>query len=528
LVAEASQSDRALLGQPSRQPPLAVLFLAWRVIREIRIVNLIIIFALLSSGRLPTAVFPLLALIVIVVITMGLLNWWRFVFQVEGEDLSISKGVFAQERLVIPLSRVQSVLLEQGPLHRLTGLTRVALDTAGSSVIEFEIDALEQHKARALQRLTADYRRQAGVQDVPGVPPGFDLAQAPPPSGPPSSVAAPEPDTTTFPVASMGDQDVIEVLAQRRLGDLVRIGLTQWPWAGLLFLAPLLAVLDDLREFLGVEVLDNVEDAVNRDVSVGLVTLLFLFVLLLVLGAMFGLVLQIVREVLTNWDLRLSRTPRGLRRESGLFSRISIATSLDRIQAVDSSQLPMQRWLGIRRIVLHTVGESDLVVPGTTDDEFARIRELVFDGPDPVLDRRISRASVFLAARSSVVVAVASSAVLGFLTPLGWWGLLAFVIVPVQTLEAYRRWQLHRWGVRDGRLGQFTQFLTKSTEEMELVKAQSVSVRQSLFQRRRELASVSVKSAEGTLDVPMIPLDEACALRDLVLYNVETSPRSWM
>ncbi len=508
---------------------MAVVFLAWRVVREIRFVNLFIIFALLSSRRLPVAIFPILALALGVVITLGILSWWRFVFQIEGDDLMVSKGVLAQERLVIPLSRVQSVSLGQSPLHRLNGLTRVAIDTAGSSAVEFEIDALEQHKARALQRLTADYRREAEISTSLGtMSPEFDLAMAPPPTGAPSSVVPPGPGIAPIPSELPDDRDAVEVLAQRTLRDLVRIGLTQWPWAGLVFLVPLFAVLDDLREFLGVEILDDVENAVNRDVSVGLVSLLFLFLLLLVLGALFGLLLQTGREVLTNWDLRLSRTPKGLRRDSGLFSRVSIATSLDRIQAVDTSQLPMQKWFGIRRMVLHTVGESDLVVPGATEDELARIRELVFDGPDPVLDRRISRASVFLAARSSVVVAVVSSAVLGFLTPLGWWGLLALVMVPVQTFEAYRRWQLHRWGVTDGRISQFTQFLTRNTEEMELVKAQSVSVRQSLFQRRRGLASVSVKSAEGTLEVPMIPLDEACALRDLVLYHVETSPRSWM
>lgn len=529
MVAEASSSDRDLLGRPSRQPPLAVVFLAWRVIREIRIINVIIILALLSSGRLPAVFFPILFLVVVAAILIGILSWWRFVFQVEGEVLTVSRGVFAHERLVTPLGRVQSVSLEQGPLHRLTGLTRVALETAGSTAVEFEIDALELDKARALQRLTADYRRQAEVSmPSAAVPPGFDLAQAPPPTGVPSSVVPPGP-VTTPPVGELNDdQNVIEVLARRNPGDLIRIGMTQWPWAGLVLLVPLVAVLDDLREFLGVEVLDDVENAVNRDVSVGLAWLVLLAVMLIVMVTGFGLVLQIVREVLSNWDLRLTRTPKGLRRDSGLFSKTSIASSLDRIQAVETSQLPMQSLVGIRRMVLPTVGEGDLVVPGTTDDELARIRELVFDGPDPVLDRRISRASVFLASRNSVVVALSVSAVLGFLTSLGWWGLLAFVMVPFQSFEAYRRWQRHRWGVTDRRIGQFTQFLTKETEEMEFVKAQSVAVRQSLFQRGRDLATVSVKSAEGSLDVPMIPLDEACALRDLVLYHVETSSRSWM
>ena len=60
---------------------------------------------------------------------------------------------------------------------------------------------------------------------------------------------------------------------------------------------------------------------------------------------------------------------------------------------------------------------------------------------------------------------------------------------------------------------------------MPIVKAQFVTVRQSFFERRKGLATVRLQSADSYLAVPMIDLDDAMAVRDLVLHAVETDRR---
>lgn len=536
---DSLEADRTLLSLPSRQPPHAVVFLIWRALRQLSIVNVVVFFAIFSSGRVPLAVSGLLIVVLVGVAVYGGLLWWRFVYQVDGEDFTISKGVLSQERLVIPLGRVQSVSLEQNILHRMTGLTRVALETAGSSGVEFEIDAIEHDKAMALQRLTADYRRQAQAAAsrlprstsgtvLPADPPWFDPATAPPPTGPPSSPAAAGTGLTgPTPPPGQGSDEVLEVLARRSFGDLIRVGVSQWPWAGLVLLAPLFAVLDDLRDALGIDVFDRVEESVSERLSFDVAVLVALALVMVVVVTVFGLALQVIQVLTADWDLVLARTGKGLRRESGLLSRTSRAASLDRIQSLESVQVPMERWFGIRRIRLRTVGEGDITVPGTSDEEMDRVRSLLFDPPGPTLDRRISSAVVFLAARNSFLVAAAACLLL-VSSVLGWWSLLAFLAVPIRALEAHRRYRFHRWGLTDGRIVQTTRFVARNTEEMALVKAQSVVVEQSFFQRRRDLATVGIRTAEDTFLVPMIRLDEAEAVRDRVLYHVETSTRSWM
>ncbi len=502
--------DRAALSEPSRQSPLAVVFLAWRVVRGISLVNLVVLGAVITTNRLPFSLLVLAPLVIGALGVLGLISWWRYTFVVEGDELVVAKGVVSQNRLVIPLDRVQSVSLEQGLLHRATGLTRVGLDTAGSAEVEFSIDAIPLDQAEALQRLAADYRRESEATEAVGDP---------------STTPGLTPTSTSEPEES-------EVLARRDFGQLVRIAFGHWPWAGLVLLAPALAAADDLAELVGLDVLNRLEEQVggSADAPVSSVPILPIIAGILaaiVVGAVLSWALQLVRQIFTDWDLTVTRTGRGLRRVAGLTNRTSVGSSLDRVQVLRTSAIPMQRWLGISRLNLVTVGDNNLVVPGTTNAELNRFRELVFEGPEPELDRRLSPAMVFLAVRNAVVVSVLAVVLLSQ-SPIGWWSGLAVLAIPIEFVLA--RWRLRRqfWGMTANRIARISRFVTYRTEEIDPIKAQSVTVRQSLFQRRRDLASLHIRAAEGSFELPMIPLHEATALRDLILYRVESTGRSWM
>ena len=109
-----------------------------------------------------------------------------------------------------------------------------------------------------------------------------------------------------------------------------------------------------------------------------------------------------------------------------------------------------------------------------------------------------------------------------------WWSLLALALVPIRWAEARRRWRLRRWGLDDDRLAESYRFVAGHTAELPLFKAQVVSVTQSWFERRRGLATVTVRSADGYLEVPMIDHVDAVAVRDRVLFAVETDRRRFL
>lgn len=516
-----------LLAEPSRQSPLAVIFLAWRLLRQLSLVNLIVLGAVVTSGRLPVSGAALAGVAVIALGIMGGLSWWRFVFVVADGELRVTRGVLSEEKLAIPLNRVQTVSLEQGLLHQILNLTTVAVDTAGSSGTEFKFDALERGRAEALRQVVGEHRADdAAVGAAPAPAGSTGLLTAPPPTGP--RTGAPPPPGSAPDVRS-------EVIARRSVGDLVKIGLSSWPWAGLVFIVPLIAALDELRELLDFPILDQLSDRVEEvgqdgvlEVSVSaLVASVAAFLLFVTLA---GWGLQVVRSVITNWELTLTRNISAagdsLRRDAGLFNRTSLAANLGRVQGVRTSRSPMQRWFGIRRMVLSITGEADLVVPGTSDAEFDRIESLVFDSERPTNDRVVSRSWVFLETRNEALGLIVPTIVVAVL--FGWWALLAVVPLVTGAAVAYWTWRRYRWGFTDRRLSVRQGLITLRTHDVEFVKAQTVTVRRSLFQRRRGLATLRVQTAEEGFEIHMITESEANALRDLVLYHVESSRRSWM
>lgn len=503
-------SDRQLLGTPTRQAPLAVVFIAWRFIRNLGAANLGIGLVFLISGRLSFALLGVASIAALVGLVFMTLAWWRFVFLVEADELLVRKGVVSQERLTIPLDRVQSVSIDQKLLHRFVGLVSVSVDTAGSSDAELQIDAVDREKAEALQRLVAGNR------------PNRQTASAPGESGDEGSSS---PGLITDPAT---DQSVI---VQRTPADLVRIGLTAWPWTGLVVLASLLTVADDIGGLIPFDINEEevFGDRFDPDIGPALIGYVLLFALLMLVAVtVLGAVLQIAREILTNWDMQLIRTSTGFRRTSGLLSKTSKASTLSRIQAVQTDQTPAQRLVGITKLTLPTIGEGDINVPGATEEEVANVREILFSNAEPPkFDRGISRLYVFLAVRNATIT-TAIGVIAGIIALGDWRVVIAMLVVPFRWLEARRRWRLRRWSLTDRHLSESYEFLNKHTAELDLLKTQTASVNQSFFERRRGLATVRVETAEGHLAVPLIPVEQANAVRDLALYTAESGTAAWM
>lgn len=481
------------LQHPHRQSPLAVVFLAVRTLRRVGIAQLVI--GVVFLLRLPTSALLVVAPTVgAVVLTFGVIGWWRFTFCVTEGELRVTRGVLSEDRLTVPLERVQSVSLEQELLHRLVGLVKVSVDTAGTSDAELVIDAVDRTVGDELARVAAERRTVAAPVASPP-----DDSTAPPPPPPPAE----------------------QVVLRRDLGRLLRAGLARPAFAGLAVLVPLVAVADDVGELLGLEVgaIDGPDPAL---------WMLWLLPALVVLALLAGLVLNLVQIVLREWDLVLVERERGLRREAGLISRTVTTTNLDRVQWLGTAHNPIEARLGLKRVELPTLGEGDLHLPGTDAAELSRIRHLVLDADARVdrLDRRISPAQTFLVTRNAAVGAALTASALWF--GVGWWSLGAFALVPLVHLRSRREVRLFRWGISEGGLARQRQFLTVDRRELATRKINAVAVRQRLFERSRSLGTVVVSTANGSITVGMLPIDEARTLRDKLLASVETDDRPWM
>jgi putative membrane protein len=470
------------LTAPQRQSPLAIVFLGLRIFRSLGIAQLVIValFILRAPFDGPLSVLPF-----VIILAFGgfsALAWWRYTFRLVDGEVVVTKGVVRVDRLNVPIERIQSIAIEQQLLHRLTGLVRVTVDTAGSKQAEFSIDAIARPVAEELQR-----------QAVTAVP-------------------APTPIDGTLPPPVPAEDRVIFTHDGRRL---LLMALTMSPLTGLLVLGPLIA--------LGGDFFDRVPDAGPDSatfrwswVPIGVA----------VFGA-FSVALNIVRVFLRDWRLTLRSSSTGLRRTSGLLSRTNTASSVDRIQMVTSAQNPLQRRAGLRGVKLATVGQGDLSLGGCDDIQFATVATLAAVTPidELTLDRRIHPAAVFLAVRNTTLFCLVLTGAMFALT--GWWSLLALIAIPFVWVTKRVGVANFRWGLHD-QLASSSRMISSATEQALLHKTNTVHVTQSIFERHRGLGSVRLTTAAGAVAIGMIPIAEAHAVRDTILHAVETDTRPWI
>ena len=480
------------LRTPQRQSLWAIVFLSFRTLRLIGLIQLLLFIGFVIA-RLPSVLVfvGLIGVVGVGLFAVAGLRWWRFTFEIEGEELVVRRGVVQQQRLSIPLGRVQSVSLEQKLLHRIVSLVQISLETAGTETAEFVIDAVDQRTASALQQTIANYRRPTRV------------------------VAGGDEQPDTFPPRP--EQTVVHHNPRR----VMQIALTQTPFAGLVILAPLFALGDELRRFLPF-------DLPRFDEPQGARWLVWFVPLALAVGLATSLVLNLVRVLLTDWNLTVRSTAAGLRRDAGLLSTTSVATPVPRIQIVRIRQGVLERLWKLHTVHLETIGRTNISVPGCSAEQVKSLSHVALAGsvPGEHLAERVSPAEVVLRTRNTLILTALAAGVLWWL--MSWWGFTPLLLVPYVWARTRRQVRLRRWAIETDTFGQFRAFVAWQREEVLVRKVNGVTVAQRLFERRRGLATVVLSTAGGDISVGMIPLEQAEWVRDTVLRSVETDRRAWM
>lgn len=91
------------------------------------------------------------------------LAWSRWAWLIRDRDLMIASGVIFRSVMSIPLSRVQHVDVQQGPIERMFGLARVNIYTASGSGADGVIPGIELAEAEALRDRLVRVEGDAGV-----------------------------------------------------------------------------------------------------------------------------------------------------------------------------------------------------------------------------------------------------------------------------------------------------------------------------------------------------------------------------
>jgi putative membrane protein len=436
----------------------------------------------------------LLALGALILLAWSALEWLRRTYALEGGALRLEEGVLSRQLRAVPFDRIQQVDLVRKPLHRLLGVATLRVETAGGgSAAEVDLDVVTLAEAQSLRStlLRAKARAAAGSPEVEPV------AE----DGTPEVAAAEA--VEAVPPAE-------RVLLRLRIGEVVLAGITgSRAAAALVVLGPLSQVTDwvpGLDDWL----------LARFDPESVTPTTPAAFLVVAVLVAVVWLGLAALSSVVTDYGFTLARVGDDLVVRRGLLERREAVLPLARLQVVRVEESLLRRALALASVRLQSAGRtgrgdetaSRLAIPVLQRSEVNRVLGELLPGASPIPALRAPppaarrRAVVRSVARTALAAAVVAVAIWLLATGNGF-GVaprFALLLLPllalavVAGLAAYRSLG-HAAGPEFlyARSGVAIRVVTV----VPVAKAQSGSVRSSLFQRRAGLATLHVDIAGG-------------------------------
>lgn len=431
----------------------------------------------------------------------SVIEYFRFYYWIENGHLRIEKGLLRRTKLNLPFTRIQTIDFEQNLVHQAFGVVRVKVDSAGSGGEEIAFDALQKDRADVLREYIL--RQKAALQPA-----------------------------STYKL--IPDQETRELLLQLGIRDLLKVGISQnhLRTAGIIF-AFFLALAEDVSEAL-----DNIDlfGRIGTEVQT-LAQSSILFVLIAVpVFLSISFTVSLVGTVIVHYHLRFWKTHNGFKLDAGLFTRREKSAQKDKIQLITWVTNPVRKLFGMFKLNLYqassvdVLGDKSISVPGCYHEQVDRTIASVIPGAAGAIYEEhgihpTARTRFILFAGLLPCVALS---VTGFLLDRQMLAIAVWAHLPVAV------WMGHLY-YRKKCLALHTDYaLLKGGifgddyKLLEIYKIQAVSLRQSFYQWRRDLATVTMYTASGDVSIPFIPVKKAEQIRDYLLYRIEVDERAWM
>lgn len=487
--------------EQTRQAPIAILMIIFNVLKSIIRTwwPFILILIFRSNFITPGNAKITLAAVAVLVIIISIWRYFRFYFFLSENKLHVYKGILTQTKLDIPFDRIQSITFEQNIIHQFFKVARIKIDTAGSSGEEFEFAALDLKRADELRNFILS--RKTGTREE---------------------------------VEEVSEVKSGKLLLNLQIADLLKVGVSQnhFRTTGIV-VAFLLGLRDRIKDSLGDQYVDQFDSLAERLLENIVVYGLGLFILILVLS-FFG---TLIYSVFRYYDLSLWKTREGYKMESGLFNRREQVARDEKLQVIRWITNPLRDIFGIVHLRFFQAssgagsGKTSISVPGVPKNLLDDILTFYFGHSihdEEPKDHRIDPS--FFVRRLLYVVLIPSGILLGLgliTKSIGWFVVLFFWLIVGGFFQYYQYKKWRYFFYQEG-LATIAGVLERVHKVILHRKVQGVRLKQSPYQRRKNLATVVLHSASGDVNIPYVKMEHALKMKNYILYKIESSRLRWM
>ena len=492
---------------PKRQPPVAIGIILIKFFK-VTVKALWPIVLSVFIGRRASSTFDDVFLYIIIAfgafnLIGSVLSYFRFYYYIEDNGVVLDKGVLKKTRTNIPFERIQTINFNQNILHQIFNVVSLEIDTAGANKSEITIDALSKEEAEALRDFILAEKKQI-IQE----------------SG-----------TEEEKVSDL-EKESSELLLHLKPKDLLKVGFSQnhLRSMGIIF-AFVFTTINQITDSIS----DLFSDQLSQYESYILDHSIFAFLVSAILVLFISFLFSLISTVLKYYDLKLWLSKKGLKLVRGLLNREDITINKNKVQMVSWSTNPIRSIFKMYTLQIAQASstevnaqKSKINVPGSYKDQVSKVINMVF--PSDYLGTETKRSI-------SPVVKLRLMFFFGFIpTVIGlasWFlidedALYFLIILPITYFLSNLYYIKRSYEINEELVRSNGGVIGTDNMLTQIHKVQAVKIKQSWYQRRKQLATIDLYTAAGEMSIPFITLNEALQLESFILYRIESDKREWM
>lgn len=442
------------------------------------------------------AVLVLLFLLVVHTI----LYYLNFLFFISNGEFVLKKGYFRKKILTVPLDRIQSVNTKQNLIQQVLDVVTLEIDTAGSVSKELKIQALEKSFAIELQK-------QLRPVDLKRTEAGSDLPEE-------------EPAVKTE-----------EVILRLTPADLMKIGISQNHLrAGLIIIAFGFQIFQQIQDMFDDQAEEYSSEFIRFISNSNWALITFLILFFLIIAILFSL----IRTVLKYFEFKLIKNEGTYRIESGLLNKRNVIIPHGKVQELKWETSPLKKLFGIYHLVFkQAVSDQNrrqqlVDAPGCLSTHLEKLRTDLF-GENKLNDTLKIYSNPYYFRRLWIIYGWVPVLVsLPFLFDEWIYWLAVVTWLAGSAFYASLKLKKRYFSMNNEQIIVSGGAISHQLTQMELHKIQAVEFRQSVFQKKRSLSSLSIMNASGSITIPFIDETMAKQIYNYLLYHTEVSNKKWM
>jgi putative membrane protein len=431
-------------------------------------------------------------------------SYLNYQFYIKKDALCLDYGVFKKSNFEIPFYRIQNINIEQSLLQKLLGVVGVKIDTAGGQNAEVKIKALSESKAENLKKQLIQIKKSLDANE--------------------EHVADQENKET-----NNSNKKVLQ------LGflQLVKVGISSnfFKGIGIIFLV-LTSTYDILSDLFNVFYNDDLNDEIYQSIPKTLSFTLFTLLFILILG----FIITLISVVLKYFNLTVINRDEGFEVNYGLIKRENKFIKIIKTQIIEWETNPIKKWFGISNVYVSQASSGrvnqrqKIGIVGVNSFQFNKIFHTLFK-TDVKHEFTIARTNVryllrliwfqlIMASIFGLPAYFTVSPTIGLTV-----AIIVFIIVGLinylTVIKSYIGYNPLFIKIGSGSI--HTKYSYIPT-----YKIQSISIRQSILQRKSNLSDLIINTAAGTKKVNFIFYDKALAIMNRTNYDLHQTKDEWM